>query len=321
MRTLLRRIGLALALWRLFGPAVSPRFTPGQEHPWRLRGHTVYVGDREFLVRTVGPEDGRNVVFIHGLGGSSLAEWYEIGPLLSDRYRLTIIDHRSHGLSARSAGPFEIDDAADDVAAVLDAIGVRSAGVVGYSMGGAIAQSLAYRHPAKVDSLVLIGTFAFHPPAWRFARMIGIWLTRTWERLTGTGTPEVRAGYLLATGAVAPRHARWMWEETHRRDPEAGAEAGFALLRFDSRTWIGRLELPALVVIPTADQLVPSSWQYDLAARLKGAEVLEIPGARHEAPWTHAGLIARRLDEFLGSVAVEDLSGHEADNPEDDKED
>jgi pimeloyl-ACP methyl ester carboxylesterase len=299
VRRWLRRLLLFVAAWRLLGPVVPPPFRPGQEHPWRIPGRTVFIGDREFLAREAGPAEAPPVVLIHGLGGSSLAEWYKVAPLLAERYRVVMVDHRSHGLSPQSRERFEVVDDADDLAAVMDRLGIDQAVAVGYSMGGALAQSLAHRHPHRVTRLVLIGTFSFHPPGWRRARTAGIILTRAWERMTGLGTPEVRSGYLLGVGAVEHRHARWLWEETHRRDPDAGAAAGLAMLRFDSREWIGRLVQPALVVIPARDQLVPPVWQYDLAARLTGARVLELEDARHEAPWTHAGRIAEEIERFL----------------------
>lgn len=277
---------------RLFGPVLTPEFRSGQVHPWRIPGRTVYVGDMEFLVREAGPADAPPVVLIHGLAGSSLAEWYRVGRLLADDHRVVLIDHRSHGLSPQSRGRFEVSEVADEIAGILDVLDLGPVSVVGYSMGGTIAQSLAHRHPGRVRSLILIATFSHHPPLLRFARVIGLLITRAWERLTGSGTPEVRSLYLLATKAVEPRHARWLWEETHRRDPDAGAQAAFAMLRFDSRDWIGRLGVPTTVVIPTRDQLVPPAWQYGLAADLGDAEVVEVANGRHELPWTHPDLVA-----------------------------
>lgn len=289
----------AAAAWRLFGPVLTPRFPAGQEHPWEIPASTVFVGGREFAIRDTGDPDGPDVVLIHGLGGSSITEWYEVGPLLAGSFHLIIIESRNHGLSPRLTGRHEVADVADDVAAVMDQVGVSRAHVVGYSMGGTVAQSLAHRHPGKVDRLVLIATLSFHRPLLRWARTIGAYIARAWERATGTGTPEVRAGYLLATGAVEPRHARFMWEETHRRDPEAGAAASLALFRFDSRPWIGDLANPTLVVIPGVDQLVPVSWQRDLAGRLPNARTVELPGALHEVVWTHAEQVAGLVTGFL----------------------
>jgi 3-oxoadipate enol-lactonase len=296
---LFRRFLVFLALWRLLGPVVPPRWRTDQEHPWRIPARTVFAGDREISIREVGPLDGPVIVLIHGLAGSSMAEWYKVAPLLADRFRLVMIDHRSHGLSVPERGRFEVEDEADDIAAVLEALGLESAGIVGYSMGGAIAQSLAYRHPHLVDKLALVATMAYHPTFWKLGRSLGTVVTRGWERLTGTGTPEVRTAYLLATGAVDPKHARWLWEEAHRRDPDAGAAASLALYRFDGRPHLGEISAPTVVVIPTGDQLVPPKWQRELASLIKDSKVEEIDGARHELPWTHAEQLAELLGEFF----------------------
>ncbi len=288
-----------LAWWRLLGPDLSPRFPPGQEHPWRLAGRLVFVGDREFVVREAGEAEAPALLLIHGLNGSSLAEWYEVGPRLGGPFRLILIDHRNHGVSASSRDRYEIEEAADDIAGVLAAIGVSPLAVAGYSMGGVIAQALVHRHPGLVERMVLIGTFTHHPQPLKAVRQAFAYLTRTWERATGWGTPDVRTWYLIKSGAVDRRHQRWLWEETHRRDPGTGYQASSALFRFDSRPYVASLTIPALVVIPSRDQLVPPVWQYELAASLPNAQILELYGAKHEAPWTHPEVIAKGMLDFL----------------------
>jgi 3-oxoadipate enol-lactonase len=290
--------------WRLFGPRLEPRFPPPQEQPLRITGHTVFVGDDEFLVREMGPGTGIPIVLVHGLAGASLTEWYQIAPKLAVRRRVVMIDHRGHGLSAPGDRRFEVSDDADDIAAVLDDLGVGEVDVVGYSMGGAIAQSLARRHPGRVRKLALIATFAAHTGSYRWFRRIGAILTRAWERATGVGTAEVRSGYLIARRAVRPEHARWIWRENRRRDIESGAQATFALLRFDSRDWIGKLGLDTMVVIPTNDMLVPPRWQYELATSIPGAVTVEVAGAGHEVVWTHADRLTDELVGFLGPYSA-----------------
>lgn len=295
-----KRLLAGWALWRLFGPVVEPEFKGPQVHPWRLSGRTVYLGDQEFLVREAGPDTGRPILLIHGLAGSSLGEWYQIGQKLATERRVIMIDNRNHGLAPQATGRYEVEDVADDIAGVLDAIGVSAVDAVGYSMGGTVAQALANRHRGRVSRLVLIATLAAHPDEMKWIRVLGAVVTRAWERLTGIGTPEVRSGYLLAAGAVAPEHARWLWEETHRRNPDAGAEATLALLRFDSRRWVGKLEVPTMVMIPTEDKLVPAAWQYELASLIPDVELVEMVGARHEVVWSHPDRVLNEISDFLG---------------------
>ena len=156
-------------------------------------------------VREVGPPDAPVIVLIHGLAGSSMAEWYKVAPLLADRFRVVMIDHRSHGLSvhgARSASRSKTKRTTSPRS--CESLDLEPVGIAGYSMGGPIAEAVAYRHPHLVKKLALVGAMAYHPTAWKAGRSVGAVITRGWERLTGTGTPEVRAGYLLAVGAVEP---------------------------------------------------------------------------------------------------------------------
>lgn len=285
--------------WRAFGPRLEPRFRPPQEHPLRVPGRTVFVGDDEYLVREMGEAKGVPVLLVHGLAGASLTEWYQVAPKLAVDRRVIMIDHRGHGLSAMGDMRFEVEDDADDFAGVLDGLGVGLVDVVGYSMGGLIAQSLARRHPGRVRKLALLATFAGHSDVYLWARRIGAFIARGWERLTGVGTPEVRSGYLIARHAVKPQHARWMWRETQRRSVESGAQAAFALLRFDSTDWVGRLEVPTLVLTPSSDYLVPPKWQSEMAAAIRDAKLVEIEGAGHEMVWTHADEVADELIAFL----------------------
>jgi pimeloyl-ACP methyl ester carboxylesterase len=290
---------LGIVAVRALAPVLTPRFRQPQVHPWRQPGRTVFVGDSEFLLREAGPVDGDPLLLIHGLAGSSLGEWYRVAPKLAEKYRVILVDHRNHGLSALSRGPFEIGDEADDIAGVLDQMGVDAVDLVGYSLGGTVAQEFANRYPGRVKKMVLIGTFAFHPQPLRFLRGAGSVIVRGLERIFGVGTPDVRAGYLLATGAVEPQYGRWLWEETHRRDVDAGAQATLAMVRFDSREWIGRLDTETLIVIPTKDQLVPAAWQYELASRMRNVKVVEVVGARHELPWVQPMRLVSEIEDFL----------------------
>jgi 3-oxoadipate enol-lactonase len=300
MRKLLKRAVIGALLWRMFGPSPQPEFKPPQEHPLRVPGRTVFVGDEEYLVREMGSDRGVPLLLIHGLAGSSLTEWYQVAPKLATDHRVIMVDHRGHGLSARGDLRFDVADDADDLAGVLDAIGVSQVDVVGYSMGGVIAQALALRSPGRVRKLALIATFATHSESYKWFRRIGTILARAWERMTGLGASEVRSGYLITRGAVNREHARWIWRETSRRDVESGAQATFAMLRFDSSDWVGKLNVDTLVVIPTADFLVPIPWQHELAGAIPAAKVVEVEGAGHELVWTHSDLVADALNEFMG---------------------
>lgn len=301
-----RRVFIGWLWWRLLGPEIPPRFPPDQEHPLRLPGRTLFVGDRELFVRETGPADGPPLVLIHGLGDDSLLVWHRMIPLLAARYRLIAVDQRNHGKSDRLRERYQIEQVADDVAGMLDALGVERAAVAGYSMGGMVAQSLAFRHPHRVEKLVLGATAACYLPGrgpWAYlSRLLGT-LARAVERISPLEFALIRYRYLLRAGAVERRHARWLWNAQLQRDTNLYYEAAAATtLRFDSRPWVSHIECPALVIIPSRDQLMPPRAQYRLAALLADVQVAEIWGARHEAVLTHADHVARAIDAFLGGT-------------------
>jgi len=295
----LRRLGLGWLVWRLFGPDTPPTYTGPQQHPLILSGRTVFVGDREVFVRETGPSEAPVLVLLHGLGLDSMLAWYRIIPLLSEQWRIVAIDLHGAGKTDKGRDRHEIADMADQVAGALAALGVDRATVAGYSMGGAVAQELAHRHPLLVEHLVLIATFAAHPPAWRWVRtVIGV-LGRALERVSRVEVSWVWYRYLLLVGAVDPSNERWLWETRMNRDPEMQYRSMFALLRFDSRGWLGRLDMPVLVVISGSDQFVLPSWQREMAGLVKDATVVEVPGARHELPMTHEATVVAAIEDFL----------------------
>ena len=289
--------GLSWLVWRLLGPDLQPRFTGPQTRPLDIGGRVVRVGRSELFVREAGSSDAPPLVLVHGWSFDGEMNFYRVIPGLAEHFRVIVIDQRGHGKSDRVRGRFEVEDLADELGGALDVMGVSGATVVGYSLGGMVAQALALRHPAKVKRLVLAATAAqpvlFARPVVRLV----FWLARAVARISTKEMAYATFTLLRRSGILASNHEAWMWENLRHRDPTLYYEAGHAAWRFDSRSWVGKLQVPVLAIVTTADQIVLPAAQRVLVASLANPEVAELVGARHES-------ILERPDEYVRLITA-----------------
>lgn len=298
VRTGLRRLG------RLTRPLPASGSEAGPDLP---TGRIVFLAGRgEVFVRDTGGPAGRpTVLLLHGWGASADVNFFSVyGPLARSR-RVLALDHRGHGRGLRSAAPFTLEACADDAAALLDALEVGPAIVVGYSMGGPIALLLAHRHPEQVAGLVFVATAL----EWRQDRR---------DRALWRGLPLAEAALRLRAGeglvqrllheAVDKEPSldpyRWWFEaELRRGNVRDFVDAGRALSQFDARPYVAEVTAPAAVVVTTADRLVLPRKQRALAEALH-APVLEVAGD-HDAPIANGPDFARQIGAAVDHVALQ----------------
>ncbi len=269
---------------------------------------TVRVPGRgEFFVRDTGG-DGQPVMLLHGWIASADLNWWPMYAELAEAgYRVLALDHRGHGRGLRPMVPFRLADCAADAAAVLRTLEAAPALVVGYSMGGAIAQLVGRDHPDVVAGLVLSGT-AQHwqdrqtQRAFRTLGAVGLMLSlaprATW-----------RAG-LRRAGVKPSRDTAWLQSELMRHQARDIVEAGRELGRFDSRSWLGGVNAPVAVVLTSRDELVPPRKQRALA-EAAGAQVFEIPLMHMDVGRAGTGY-GRVLIEALSALSAHAQVGAEA---------
>jgi 3-oxoadipate enol-lactonase len=236
----------------------------------------------ELFLRDTGG-DGPPVMLLHGWTASADLNWwgcYE--DLRAAGYRVLAIDHRGHGRGLRTDETFTLEACASDAAAAIEMLGCAPAAIVGYSMGGAVAQLLARNHPQAVSGMVLSGT-AQH---WQDPRLRRYWHVMGPLSLALAIAPRLSWRWGLAYAGIrrSPKTA-WMMAEMIRHSARDIAEAGRELGRFDSRAWLPELTVPSAVVVTTNDDVVPPSKQRELAAALRATIF--------EAPINHVEITAR----------------------------
>lgn len=253
---------------------MSPALPPARELALPRRGRT-WVYDSGEPAAGEGPP----LLLLHGWTSTAALNFYRCFPALRERYRVVALDHRGHGRGLRSRLPFRLEDCADDAAAVAEALDLGPCTVVGYSMGGPIAQLMWRRHPHAVDGLVLCATAAQFPVQ-RFNGAVGTLTAGAAAALSLVPPAVRRSGMTYATSrwTASAGAAEWAAEEWARHDPTALVQAGVAIFRFDSTPWIDQIDVPTAVVITEEDRTVPPRRQRFLAEAIPGAVAFRVAG-------------------------------------------
>jgi 3-oxoadipate enol-lactonase len=240
------------------------------------------------------------LLLIQGLGADSRG-WLRQRRALSSRFRTIVFDNRGAGRSEHPEGPYDLEVMAADAVSVLDAVGVERAHVLGASMGGAIAQIMAVRHPERVESLVLACTACRHHE-WR-RELLAEWADIA-ER-EGMGAFAQHAVRWL----IGPRSLRRFWPAIGLVGPLAmtGSPDAFvsqvqAILAIDDglRWELTNLGAPTLVLVGSQDILTPLGDSEELAELIPRAELAVIGGAAHGFMLEHGAAFNRTVLEFLG---------------------
>ena len=256
-------------------PAVVPELPPGRTVELPGRGRT-------FVRELAGPDGSRRLplVLLHGWSVTADLNFFTCyGPLADQGRRVVALDHRGHGRGIRPfGGRVRLSDCADDVAALLDVLGIEQAVVLGYSMGGPIAQLTWRRHPDKVGGMVLCATsadFTSGPAAeLRYRAFGGLGLVATVAPLPATNLFHRMIDRRAGEGPMVG----WMRGELQRGSPGGLLSALGSLGRYRADDWIGEVDVPTSVVRMTEDQTVSPRRQARLAELVPGAERFDVAG-------------------------------------------
>jgi pimeloyl-ACP methyl ester carboxylesterase len=225
------------------------------------RGYVEHEGARIWRA-TYG--SGSPVILLHG-GLAHSGNWgYQVPTLVSAGYRVILIDSRGHGRSTRDARPFTYDLMASDVAAVMDALDIQNAGLVGWSDGACTALVLASKAPAKVA-----GVFFFacnmDPSGTKEIAEANPILSRCFARhlldyKRLSTTPDQFDEFLKAVGLM------------QKTQPNYSAHD------------LAQISVPVVIVQSEYDEFIKPEHAEYLARTIPGAELILLPGVSHFAP-------------------------------------
>jgi 3-oxoadipate enol-lactonase len=252
--------------------------------------------------------DGPPLVLLMGIGYDSSLWTLAQVPALSTQFQVVLMDNRDAGRSSRADRPYRIADMADDVAGLLDALGVQRSHLLGLSMGGMIAQEFALRHADRLDRLVLTGTGA--APARSAVDPIQIW---NWVK-SNDPTGDVFGGQqfvsLFSTGFLRNSDAvrdtaELLAANPHPTGPEAYARQAMAYLQFDCLDRLGTISAPTLVIVGEQDLLTPPWIAREVADAIPGSrfEVIRGDGSSHVVPLERPDDFNRLVSDFLAQAS------------------
>jgi pimeloyl-ACP methyl ester carboxylesterase len=248
---------------------------------------------------------GPALVLIMGYRLNSLAWPLNFIETLAERFTVVAFDNRGTGASDKPTDGYEIPNMARDVGGLLDHLAIARAHILGYSMGGAIAQEFVRQFPERVSGLVLCATMCGGPRAVYASPSV----VRVMRELDGLNPEEIarRIGQVTYSPGYLERH-RELAEDQMRREivaptPLHAADLQFqAFAEFDCSSTLADIQTPTLVLTGDLDQLVSSQNSKFIAGFVPAARLIVIPGCGHRMMWEATDECAGFVTEFLTAV-------------------
>jgi 3-oxoadipate enol-lactonase len=251
-----------------------------------------------------GPRGAETLVLVHGVTFTAELNWRGVFAALGRHFRVVAADLRGHGDGIRAGSRFRLEDCADDVVALAGVLGIGRFTVVGYSMGGMVAQLVYRRHAALVSGLVLCSTAldVRGSPGEQLAALAtpAMAAALQWNPVLHLVGAEV-LGSVLLDGVADPATGRWARAQLSRTTLATAVSAIRAVCEFTSAGWASQIAVPTAVLITSRDRVVPRGRQLELAQAVPGASVHELR-AGHGACINAPEAFARTLLEACWSV-------------------
>jgi pimeloyl-ACP methyl ester carboxylesterase len=222
----------------------------------------VQVGEIEIYYELHG--DGEPLLLILGLG-ADISQYHGIIDRLAMKHRVIAFDNRGVGRTSKPDLPYSMDIMADDAVGLLHALGLKCVNVVGISMGGRVALSMAIRHPTSIDRLVLVCTGPRRVPKIDVSVGMRLLFPFRWLPIFRSSFPQPRFAY----------------ERQYQ-----------ATIDFDVRDELSNIHLDTLIAHGRKDRTAPYSGALEMHRKIDGSELATFSGG-------HAFFLLRERYRFL----------------------
>jgi pimeloyl-ACP methyl ester carboxylesterase len=258
---------------------------------------------RDILTYYEDAGSGDPLFLIMGYSGDLQAWAFQV-PVLSKHFRVITLDNRGAGRTSAPDRPYTIAGMADDVVALMDHLGIAKAHVLGFSMGGYIAQSLALTHPNKVDKLILLSTAPYVEGYLR--AVVRSWMDVRRSNLSREQFVRLQAPWLFSPELLddTPRLERSILNSVNNpyaQQDHAFLRQGQAVLDWDIQGRHAEIKQQTLVVCGKDDVVVPPRNSERLVQLLPNASLKFLSGA-HLGAIEYANEYNAAFLEFLGAA-------------------
>jgi 3-oxoadipate enol-lactonase len=249
---------------------------------------------------------GPPLVLIMGYRLSSLAWPGDFIAALAERFTIVLFDNRGTGTSDKPTFGYEISNMARDVSGLLDHLGIARANVLGYSMGGAIAQEFVRQFPERVFGLVLCATMSGGPRAVYASSSV----VRVMRELEGLSPEEIarRIWEVTYSPGYLKNHREQAEDQMQREiaapTPLHAADLQYqAFAEFDCSKALANIRAATLVLTGDLDRLISPQNSKFIAGLIPRASLIVIPGCGHRMMWEATDECVGFVTEFLGAFS------------------
>lgn len=242
----------------------------------------------------LGDPKGPALILVHGYGDSSFS-FSRTAPMLDQRYRIIIPDQRGHGESDKPETGYAMKDLAADLAGLLDALNIRSATVVGHSMGSFVSMQLALDHPSKVERLVLIGTAA--TPNNKVVKELHAVVNQLQDPVPQEFIREFQSG---ASSPTLPKEFfQGVIDASSKVPANVWKKIADGLVAADYTARLGRITVPVTIFWGEKETIFSRAEQEPLLKGLPIAKFIVYPNSGHSPNWEEPEKFSKDLNQIL----------------------
>jgi 3-oxoadipate enol-lactonase len=259
------------------------------------------INERRYYYEKEGK--GPPVVLIGGYT-SDTTLWTPVRARLAGKFEILLFDNYAIGRSDCGDSGLSLEEMAEDTLLLAERVGFHQPHIIGHSMGGAIAQILAWRHPERLGKVVLAQTFLKVPPS--SGLMMQTVLRLFEEGLSARRRAEIILPWLFADNFLTNPQRVETFLASFEKNANPPSLKGLqhqlkALLQFDSTDWYHRITKPALILAGSEDRMNPHEDSVKLSDKIPGALLHVFHDVGHVAPAEDPEEFCRVIANYLGT--------------------